>query len=54
MPEYQFAEKDGKIINVEYDGSTCLNVEQVKLSLEKAFSLFPYSVTVSQVEKSEK
>lgn len=53
MPEYQFAEKDGKIINVEYDGSTCLTVEQVKLSLEKAFSLFPYSVTVSQVENYE-
>lgn len=50
MPEYQFAEKDGKIVSVEYDGDASFTTEQVEKSIEAAFSLFPFPVTVSQVE----
>lgn len=50
MPEYQFAEKDGKIVSVEYDRDASFTTEQVEKSIEAAFSLFPFPVTVSQVE----
>ena len=50
MPEYQFAEKDGSIVTVEYDKSAYFSPEQVLTSLRKAFSLFPYEVTIEQVE----
>ena len=50
MPEYQFAEKDGSIVTVEYDKSAYFSPEQVLTSLRKAFSLFPYEVTIERVE----
>lgn len=50
MPEYQFAEKDGSIVTVEYDKSAYFSPGQVLTSLGKAFSLFPCEVTVNQVE----
>ena len=50
MPEYQFAEKDGSIVTVEYDKSTYFSPDQVLTSLRKAFSLFPYEVTIERVE----
>ena len=50
MPEYQFAEKDGSIVTVEYDKSAYFTPEQVLTSLRTAFSLFPSEVTVNQVE----
>ena len=53
MPEYLFAERGGKIVSVEYDGSTSMTPEQVKASLKHAFSLFPYPVTIKQVENLE-
>ena len=50
MPEYQFAEKDGSIVTVEYDKSAYFSPEQVLASLKKAFSLFPSEVTIKQVD----
>lgn len=53
MSKYQFAEKNGNIVSIEYDRTTHFTTEQVRLSLEKAFALFPYSVTITQVEDYE-
>lgn len=50
MPEYQFAEKDGSIVTVEYDKSTYFSPEQVLASIRAAFSLFPNEVDIEQVE----
>lgn len=50
MPEYQFADKGGEIVTVEYDKATYFSAEQVKKSLVEAFALFPFPVTISQVE----
>lgn len=46
MPEYQFAEKEGNIVNVEYDRSSSLSTEQVFNYLRQAFDLFPYKVDI--------
>lgn len=50
MPEYQFAEKDGSIVTVEYDKATYFSPEQVLSSLKAAFSLFPSATEIAQVE----
>lgn len=49
MSEYQFAEKDGSIVNEDYDGSNTLTLNEVKESIEKAFALFPFEVEVTPV-----
>lgn len=50
MPEYQFANKGGKIVSVEYDKTTYFSTDQVRKSIVDAFGMFPFSVTVNQVE----
>lgn len=51
MPEYQFADKGGKIISVEYDKNNYFSAEQVLSSLESVFSKFPFPAYVEQVEE---
>ena len=48
MPEYQFAEVDGSIVNIEYDRSGYFSSEQVLVSLKKAFELFPFEVEIAK------
>lgn len=50
MPEYQFAEKDGSIVTVEYDKSSYFSPEQVLESLKQVFDLFPFEVEIAQEE----
>lgn len=50
MPEYQFANKEGKIEAEDYDGSSRLSAEEVRERLEAAFHLFPYAVEIKKVE----
>lgn len=50
MPEYQFADKGGKIVSVEYDKSNYYSANQVLSSLESVFNIFPFSANVEQVE----
>lgn len=52
MSEYQFANKEGKIVLENYDGTSHLSTEQVIKSLEEAFQLFPYVVEIQQVENT--
>jgi MoxR-like ATPase len=51
MPEYQFADKGGKIISVEYDKNNYFSADQVLSSLESVFSKFPFPAYVEQVEE---
>lgn len=49
MPEYQFADKGGKIVSVEYDKNNNFSAEQVLESLDSAFNKFPFPAYVEQV-----
>lgn len=49
MPEYQFADKGGKIVSVEYDRSSYFSADQVLASLDSAFNKFPFPAYVEQV-----
>lgn len=49
MPEYQFADKGGKIVSVEYDKSNYFSAEQVLASLDSAFNKFPFQAYIEQV-----
>lgn len=53
MPEYQFAERNGKIVTEEYDKSAYFSSEQVFQSLQNAFGAFPIPASVSRVESYE-
>lgn len=53
MPEYQFAERNGDIVTVEYDRSTYFSADQVFQSIQNAFGSFPLPATVSRVENYE-
>ena len=46
MPEYQFADKGGKIVSVEYDKNNNFSAEQVLESLDSAFNKFPFPAYV--------
>lgn len=52
MSEYQFADKDGKLVFAEYDKSSYLSAGQVLLSLKSAFNKFPFLANIEQVEDS--
>ena len=49
MPEYQFADKGGKIVSVEYDKNSYFSVDQVLKSLDSVFNKFPFPAYVKQV-----
>lgn len=49
MPEYQFADKAGKIVSVEYDKNNYFSAEQVLASLDSAFNRFPFPAYIEQV-----
>lgn len=49
MPEYQFADKGGKIVSVEYDKNNYFSAEQVLASLDSVFNKFPFQAYVEQV-----
>lgn len=49
MPEYQFADKGGKIVSVEYDKNNYFSAEQVLASLDSAFNRFPFPAYIEQV-----
>ena len=49
MPEYQFADKGGKIATVEYDKNNYFSAEQVLASLDSAFNKFPFPAYIEQV-----
>lgn len=49
MPEYQFADKGGKIVSVEYDKNNYFSAEQVLASLDSAFNKFPFPAYIEQV-----
>lgn len=49
MPEYQFADKGGKIVSVEYDKNNYFSAEQVLASLDAAFNKFPFPAYIEQV-----
>lgn len=51
MPEYQFAEKGGKIVSVEYDKNNYFSADQVLSSLKSVFNMFPFPANVKQVEE---
>ena len=53
MPEYQFANRTGKIITESYDRTSYLSPEKVLASLRSAFQLFPYNVDIQQVVNLE-
>ena len=53
MSEYQFADKDGNVIEVEYDKKGYPSAEEVLRMLKYSFALFPYKTTVEQVEGYE-
>ena len=48
MPEYQFADKGGKIVSVEYDKNNYFSAEQVLASLDSAFNEFPFPAYIEQ------
>lgn len=50
MPEYQFADKGGKIVSVEYDKSNYFSADKVLSSLESVFNIFSFPANVEQVE----
>lgn len=50
MPEYQFADKGGKIVSVEYEKNNYYSADQVLSSLESVFNMFPFPANVEQVE----
>ena len=49
MPEYQFAEKGGKIVSVEYDRDSNFSADQVLESLDSAFNRFPFPAYIEQI-----
>lgn len=49
MPEYQFADKGGKIVAVEYDKNSYFSADQVLESLDSVFNKFPFPAYVEQV-----
>lgn len=49
MPEYQFADKGGKIVSAEYDKNNYFSAEQVLASLDSAFNRFPFPAYIEQV-----
>lgn len=49
MPEYQFADKGGKIVTVEYDKNNYFSAKQVLASLDSAFNKFPFPAYIEQV-----
>lgn len=49
MPEYQFADKGGKIVSVEYDKSSYFSADQVLESLDSVFNKYPFPAYVEQV-----
>lgn len=49
MPEYQFADKGGKIVSVEYDKNSYFSADQVLESLDSVFNKFPFPAYVEQV-----
>lgn len=51
MPEYQFADKGGKIVSVEYDKSNYLSADHVLSNLESVFNIFPFPANVERVEQ---
>lgn len=42
MPEYQFADKGGKIVSVEYDKNSYFSADQVLESLDSVFNKFQF------------
>lgn len=50
MPEYQFADKGGKIVTIEYDKTNYFSADQVLSSLESVFNIFPISANIKQVD----
>lgn len=50
MPEYQFANREGKIVAEDYDGTSHLSTDQLLRSLQDAFQLFPYDVAIEKNE----
>ncbi len=53
MPEYQFADKNGNAIDIEYDGKSYMSSSDVLKYIRYAFSLFPYKTTVDTVDGYE-
>lgn len=53
MPEYQFADKGGRIVSVEYDKSNYFSTDQVLASLKSVFNKFTFSTHIEQVEGYE-
>ena len=53
MPEYQFADKGGKIVSAEYDKNNYFSAGQVLSSLESVFNKFPFPASIKQVEGSD-
>ena len=53
MAEYQFVNSDGTIVTEDYDGTTVFTPDLVLQSLQQAFSRFPYSAELEQVEGME-
>ena len=49
MPEYQFADKGGKIVSGEYDKNSYFSADQVLESLNSVFNKFPFPAYVEQV-----
>ncbi|MEY8369211.1 AAA family ATPase [Anaerovoracaceae bacterium 42-11] len=49
MPEYQFADKGGKIVSAEYDKNSYFSADQVLESLDSVFNKFPFLAYVEQV-----
>lgn len=49
MPEYQFADKGGKIVSVEYDKNSYFSAEQVLKILDSVFNKFPFPAYIEQV-----
>lgn len=51
MLEYQFADKGGKIVTVEYDKTNYFSVDQVLSVLESVFNKFPFPAYVEQIKE---
>lgn len=53
MPQYQFANSSGNIIDEDYNGSSALTGEEVFSAIKEAFSLFPHKVEIEQINNWE-
>lgn len=49
MPEYQFADKGGKIVSVEYDKNNYFSADQILESLDSVFNKFTFPACVEHV-----